>query len=100
MRKTYSAEFKARVVRDVLREDKTLSQVASAHGVHPNLVAQWRDQALAGLPGLFSNKVAQEQAAKEAAHAKQLEELYAEIGRLTTQLAWLKKKAAQCGIQE
>lgn len=24
-------------------------------------------------------------------HAKQSEELYAEIGRLTTQLAWLKK---------
>lgn len=100
MRKTYSAEFKARVVRDVLREDKTLSQVASAHGVHPNLVAQWRDQALAGLPGLFSNKAAQAQAAREAAHAQQLEELYAEIGRLTTQLAWLKKKAAQHGLPE
>jgi transposase len=31
-------------------------------------------------------------AATKAAHAQQLEELYAEIGRLTTQLNWLKKK--------
>lgn len=100
MRKTYSAEFKARVVRDVLREDKTLNQVASAHGVHPNLAAQWRDQALAGLPGLFARKTEQEWAAKAAAYEKQLNELYAEIGRLTTQLAWLKKKAAQHGVQE
>ena len=99
MRKTYSAEFKARVVRDVLREDKTLNQVASAHGVHPNLAAPWRDQALAGLPGLFSHKAAQEQAAREAAHAQPLEALYAEIGRLSTQLAWL-KKAAQHGLEE
>jgi len=28
-------------------------------------------------------------------YTKQSEELYAEIGRLTTQLAWLKKK---CGL--
>jgi len=93
MRKTYSAEFKARVVREVLREDKTVSQIASAHGVHPNLVAQWRDQALVGLPSLFSRKAEQEQAAKAAATEQQMNELYAEIGKLSTQLAWLKKKA-------
>jgi hypothetical protein len=34
MRNTYTAEFKAKVVREVLREEKTLSQVAAAHGVH------------------------------------------------------------------
>ena len=48
MRNTYSPEFKAKVVREVLREDKTLSQVAAAHGLHPNLVSQWRDHALSG----------------------------------------------------
>lgn len=31
-------------------------------------------------------------AEQTAAHAKQVEELYAEIGRLTTQVNWLKKK--------
>lgn len=92
MRKTYSAEFKTKVVREVLREDKTLSQIASAHGLHPNLVAQWRDQALAGLPGLFSRKAEHDQAAKDAATEQQMNELYAEIGKLSTQLAWLKKK--------
>lgn len=91
MRNSYSPEFKAKVVREVLREDKTLSQVAAAYGVHPNLVAQWRDQALVGLVGVFSRTKESEGAAKEAAHEREKQELYAEIGRLTTQVTWLKK---------
>jgi transposase-like protein len=95
MRNTYSAEFKAKVVREVLREDRTLSQVAAAHGIHPNLVSQWRDQALAGLTGLFSRAKESDWLAKEAAYEQEKQELYAEIGRLTTQLSWMKKKAGK-----
>ena len=95
MRNSYSPEFKAKVVREVLREDKTLSQVAAAHGVHPTQVSQWRDQALSGMTGLFSRAKENDWAAKEAAHEQEKQELYAEIGRLTTQLSWLKKKAGR-----
>ena len=95
MRNSYSPEFKAKIVREVLREDKTLSQVAAAYGIHPNLVAQWRDQALTGLAGLFNRTKETEWAAKEAAHEREKQDLYAEIGRLTTQLTWLKKKAGK-----
>ena len=48
---------------------------------------------LLGLPSLFSRQAELDQAAKDAAHAQQIHELYAEIGKLSTQLAWLKKKA-------
>jgi transposase-like protein len=65
MRNTYSPDFKAKVVREVLREDKTLSQVAAAHGLHPNLVAQWRDQVLTGMASLFSQMQAKDWALKE-----------------------------------
>jgi len=95
MRNTYSPEFKAKVVREVLREDRTLSQVAAAYGLHPNLVSQWRDQALAGLSSLFSRSKETDWATKEAAYEQEKQELYAEIGRLTTQLSWLKKKAGK-----
>ena len=93
MRRNHSPAFKAQVVQELLKEQKTLSQLAAEYGVHPNLLTRWREVALKGLPGLFSDQKAQEQAAKDAAHAEQLQELYAEIGRLTTQLAWLKKKS-------
>ena len=91
MRKRYNAALKAEVVQELLKEQKTFSQIAAEYGVHPNQLYRWRDIALAGLPSLFSGQTAQERAAREAAHAQQLEDLYAEIGKLTTQLAWLKK---------
>ena len=94
IRKTYTAEFKAKVVREILKEEKTLSQIASEYGTHTNVISRWRDQALAALPGIFNEQSATEQAAKEAAWEKEREELYAEIGKLSTQLAWLKKKGS------
>ena len=95
IRKAYTAEFKAKVVKEILKEEKTLSQIASAYETHVNVISRWRDQALTALPGIFSEQSAQEQAAKEAAWEKEREELYAEIGRLSTQLSWLKKKSGR-----
>jgi len=91
MRKHHTPAFKAQVVRELLREEKAISQLASELDIHPNQLYRWRDVALSGLPSLFSGQAAQDQAAKDASHAQQLEELYAEIGKLTTQLTWLKK---------
>ena len=96
MRKHYTATFKAQIVQEVLREDQLISQIASAHGIHPNLIGQWKAQALQGLPSLFENAHATEEKLR-AAHEQQLTALYAEIGRLTTHVAWLKKKS---GIHE
>ena len=95
MRKTYSPEFKARVVREILKEEKTLSQIAAHYAIHPNLAGQWRDQALAGMVGLFSKAKEADWQSKTAAYEEEKQALYAEIGRLTTQLTWLKKKGIQ-----
>ncbi len=92
MKKSYSPAFKAQLVRDLLKEEKSVNQFAVEHGIHPNQLYRWREVALAGVPGLFARDGADLQAAKDAAHEQQLQELYAEIGKLTTQLAWLKKK--------
>ena len=95
MRKSYSAEFKAKVVREILKEEKTLSQIAASYEIHPNMAAQWWDQALVGLVGIFSRARESDWQAKETAYEAEKQELYAEIGRLSTQLTWLKKKAGK-----
>lgn len=92
MRKTYTAAFKAQIVQEVLKEEKTVAQLAAEHQLHPNQIYRWRDLVLAGLPSLFADQNAQVQVAKDAAHERELQALYAEIGKLTTQLTWLKKK--------
>ena len=90
-RKTYSAETKARAVLELLREEQSLTQVAAQYGVHPNQLRRWRQTAIEQLPALFAgDSAAQQQLAEQAALQEQL---YAEIGRLTTQVGWLKKKA-------
>ena len=92
MKKQYTAEFKAQVVKEFLRERKTLSQLAAEYGVHQTVIADWRDIALKGLPGLFE-KGRSDLEAERGVHDRQLGELYGEIGRLATQVSWLKKKA-------
>jgi putative transposase len=90
-KKAYSSTLKAQVVQEILREDKTLTQIASEHGIHPKVVREWKAIALRELPTLFERQTSV--AALKADHERQLEDLYAEIGRLTTQLTWVKKKS-------
>ena len=90
MRKQYTAAFKAKVVQELLKEEKTLAQIATDYEVHPTQLKEWRARAVEGLPSLFEKHDGT--AELKAAHEEQLTDLYAEIGKLTTQITWLKKK--------
>ena len=89
MRKHYTPILKAKVVLELLKDEKSVTQIASEHGIHPTQLRDWKKQALDGLPELFTEST--EAARAAAAQERKQEELYAEIGRLTTQVAWLKK---------
>ena len=90
-RTQYSAQFKFKVALEAARGLKTISQISSEQGVHPNQVSAWKKQLLQEGATVFTNQSARkerEQAAKEA-------ELYEQLGRLKMELEWLKKKSAQ-----
>jgi transposase len=91
-RRHFTAQQKAQIVLETLKEEKHISQIASEHGVHPNMVQRWKQEALEGFTRLFEDH-RKEEHEQEAEHERQVNELYAEIGRLTTQLNWLKKKS-------
>ena len=87
-RRRHSAEFKAKVVLAALREDKTQSQLASEFGIHPLQITQWKKVVLESLPEIFGAH-----RARTVAEQEELErQLYERIGRLETELSWLKKK--------
>lgn len=92
-KKQYDTDFKTRIVLEVLREEKPLSQIASESGVHPNQVRQWRNLALELWPQAFE-KENRQVAQIKAEYESQFEELYAEVGRLSTRLAWAEKNLA------
>jgi transposase len=90
MRKNYDAPFKAKVALEAIKGERTLAEIASDYKVHPNQITKWKKLVLTELPNLFSLK-----RAKEDQEAKELqEELYRQIGQLTVELDWLKKKSA------
>lgn len=92
MKTHHTAKQKAQVVLEILKEERSIAQIASEYQIHPNQLYKWKAQALERLPKLFEEDHKTDKA-QQAAHEREKEELYAEIGRLTTQLAWLKKKS-------
>jgi putative transposase len=92
MKKRFTSTFKAQVVHELMKGEKTLSQISAEHGVAATQLSQWKSTALKGLPSLFENDHKAVERVK-ADYERRIEELYGEIGRLTTQLAWLRKKS-------
>jgi len=91
MRITHSPEKKAQLVLEALREEKLIAQIASENGINPNMLSKWKTEAVAGLPSIFRKEVSEDKL--KAAYEHKIEELYTQIGRLTTELDWLKKKS-------
>ena len=91
-RKRLTANQKAQIAIEILKEEKTINQIASEFGVHPNVLYRVKKQTLENLPKLFTDENKGE-IDRQAEHERQINELYNEIGRLTTQLNWLKKKS-------
>ena len=92
MRKQYSPHFKADTVLEAFKEDLTIAQLGSDKQVHPNQIHAWKAHAQRELHTLFEPH-AQREAVLKTEHKKNIPQHYAEIGRLTTQDEWLKKKS-------
>ena len=86
-RTRYSAEFKARVALDAIRGEQTLSELAAKHGVHPNLISQWKRQAIERMASLFGGGGTEAVKEKEA----EVEKLHAKIGQLLVERDFLAK---------
>jgi transposase len=92
-RKSHTAGFKAQVALAAVRGDKTVSELASLHGVHPTMIHAWKKQLVEHVTELFESGAKSSAVEHEALQAQ----LYEQIGRLKTELDWLKKKVAHFG---
>ncbi len=91
-RKRYEAGIKAKVALEVLRERETVNEIASRYQVHPNQARKWAAALRQRAMEVFSHDRREEEDADGEATA----ELYAQIGRLTMERDYLKKKLGQC----
>lgn len=86
-RRRFSAEFKAKVALEAISGELTMSELAKKHGVHPNMIAGWKRQAIEGMAGLFDKR------APSAVQDQQseVEKLHAKIGQLVVERDFLSK---------
>ncbi len=91
-RNQYSAEFKTKVVLEVLREEGTVNEIAVRHGVNPVMISRWKAEFLERAAEVFKkgSSTAEKELESERERVAQLER---KIGQLTYEVDWLKKKS-------
>jgi len=93
-RRTYKPEEKANIVLEILREESTMNEIAQKYGVSPQLISRWRTEFLDNMSVVFDKKASETEKLKQE-HEAEKEELIGQIGQLTVELNWLKKKQQQ-----
>lgn len=84
----FSADFKAKVVWEVLKDRITIEELARKYEVHPTQINTWKREAIANMASVFSGEKSEVAENIE----QQTEKLYAQIGQLKMENDFLKKK--------
>jgi transposase len=88
-RKKHNAAFKAKVALAAVKGDRTIAELASEFGVHPNQIYNWKKQLLDGAASVFEGGGA---AAEGAGSEGQVDLLYRQIGQLKVENDFLARK--------
>jgi transposase len=92
--KQYTAQEKARVAMAAIKGDLTMAQISSQYGVHSTQINRWKKEAVEAMVLGFNSKTK----AVDTSQTELLSQLYQQIGQLTVERDWLKKKSATFGF--
>ena len=92
--KQYSAEEKAKIVIDVMTGELTMAQITSKYGIHVNQIYRWKKEAVESIVSGFKSKSKKPGTGQEDL----IKSLYEQIGQLTVEKDWLKKKSSIFGF--
>jgi transposase len=92
--KTYTAQEKARVVMEAIKGDLTMAQLSSQYGVHATQINRWKKEAVEAMVAGFQTRPK----IVDTSQVQLISELYQQIGQLTVERDWLKKKSSVFGF--
>lgn len=84
-RRKFSSEFKAKVAIEAIKEKQTLTELSNRFGVHANIIGKWKQEFLKNSGNVF------EKGTKKSDESKDIEKIYAKIGKLELENDFLKK---------
>ncbi len=92
-RKKFSADFKAKVALEAVKNHQTLAELGKRFGVNPVMVSKWKAEFLENLSATFEREAPAQQQDQDT------EKLYAAIGQLKVENEFLKKSCKKLGIE-
>ena len=91
-RRKFSADFKAKVALEAVRNQHTLAELAVKYDVNPVMISKWKGELLENIAAAFEKKDSAEKQSVDT------QELYVQIGQLKVENEFLKKSCAKLGI--
>lgn len=92
--KQYSANEKAKIALEAIKGEMTIAQISSKYGVHATQIHSWKKRGLENLVNGFQVKSKSDDPGNESL----IKQLYEQIGQLTVERDWLKKKSTLFGL--
>lgn len=95
-KRQFSPEYKAKLVIEALREEKTISEIAAREAISRAQLQNWKKEFLDNAGRVFSQSRDEREAQQLIKETQEREQdLMAKVGQLTVEVDWLKKKSAQ-----
>jgi transposase-like protein len=95
-RNKYTPENKAKIVLEILREEMSLSEIASRENINKNQLQNWKREFIENSARVFAqNKIEKESQRKVKETEEREQALMAKVGQLTLEVDFLKKKSDQ-----
>lgn len=92
--KQYSPEEKVKIAIEAIKGELTMAQISSKYGVHSTQISNWKKHALENMVESFKSKKKPDDPGQQDL----IKNLYEQIGQLTVERDWLKKKSALFGL--
>ena len=93
-RRSFSDNFKFKVVLEAIKGERQISEIASEFEVQPNQITNWKKQFLDNGPSVFSVKKNDDVKVLE----NQKNDLFKKVGEQAIQIDWLKKNIEKWGL--
>lgn len=91
----HSAEFKAKVALEALKEQSTLAELEKKFGVSQFMISRWKNELMRNASQTFGASAN----ASEEAHQKEVDNLHRKIGELEMMVDFAKRASRKLGLR-
>lgn len=94
IRRTWTAQEKANIVLEILREETTLAEISRKYDVAQPVLSRWKADFISNMPSIFNKREEDVEKIKRE-YEEEKEHLIKKIGELSMDVDYLKKKQGQ-----